>query len=211
MSSPRPLDEILVALQDRAKELDCLHRVVEILSRDHEPEESVLEQVVQTVPGGWQYPECCQVTLVLDHRSYTSPQFQETPWRQRAAIKVDDQVVGELNVYYTAEQPPADEGPFLREERQLINALAERIGLFIEQRRRAPAAPAGHTELRPLGLLPIRRQLVDQHGKQLGEDRGARGAAESRALRRLFDRVTLQNLREDVGADRLIGAGRPRS
>ena len=135
----RPLDEVLVALQDRAKELDCLYRVVELLGRDYEPRDQVLRQVVAAIPPGWQYPQSCQAQLVFDGQSFTSvPELQETSWRQRAAIQIQDRVTGELNVYYTVEQPPADEGPFLREERQLINALAERIGAFLEQRQSAP-------------------------------------------------------------------------
>jgi DNA-binding CsgD family transcriptional regulator len=36
--------------------------------------------------------------------------------------------VGEVTILYLEERPPADEGPFLREERALLDALAERIG-----------------------------------------------------------------------------------
>jgi hypothetical protein len=38
-------------------------------------------------------------------------------------------------VCYTEERPGADEGPFLKEERKLINTIADRIGLFLLQRR----------------------------------------------------------------------------
>ena len=36
--------------------------------------------------------------------------------------------VGEVAILYLEERPAADEGPFLREERALLDALAERIG-----------------------------------------------------------------------------------
>jgi len=36
--------------------------------------------------------------------------------------------VGEVTILYLEERPAADEGPFLREERALLDALAERIG-----------------------------------------------------------------------------------
>jgi len=35
--------------------------------------------------------------------------------------------VGEITILYLEERPPADEGPFLNEERALLRALAERI------------------------------------------------------------------------------------
>jgi DNA-binding CsgD family transcriptional regulator len=36
--------------------------------------------------------------------------------------------VGEVSIFYLEERPPEDEGPFLREERVLLDALAGRIG-----------------------------------------------------------------------------------
>jgi DNA-binding CsgD family transcriptional regulator len=35
--------------------------------------------------------------------------------------------VGEITILYLEERPPADEGPFLKEERALLDALAQRI------------------------------------------------------------------------------------
>jgi len=43
---------------------------------------------------------------------------------------VQDDLVGEVEVFYDADKPKADEGPFLKDERRLINAVAERLGLF---------------------------------------------------------------------------------
>ena len=36
--------------------------------------------------------------------------------------------MGEVEVFYLEERPPEDEGPFLREERLLLDAIAEQIG-----------------------------------------------------------------------------------
>jgi len=41
---------------------------------------------------------------------------------------------GTLEVYYLEEKPESDEGPFLKEERDLINAISDRIGTFIEHK-----------------------------------------------------------------------------
>jgi DNA-binding NarL/FixJ family response regulator len=37
------------------------------------------------------------------------------------------EAVGEITILYLEERPPSDEGPFLREERALLDALAQRI------------------------------------------------------------------------------------
>ena len=67
-------------------------------------------------------------------------------------------------------------------------------------------------KLAGIGRLALRRQLVDQYGQQLREDRGARGASDARALRRLLERRAAQDLPEHVRADRAVLSGTdPRS
>jgi len=41
---------------------------------------------------------------------------------------------GKLEVYYLAEKPESDEGPFLKEERNLVHVIAERTGHIIEHK-----------------------------------------------------------------------------
>jgi predicted nucleotidyltransferase len=53
--------------------------------------------------------------------------LKETPWVQSVDILLQDEVIGKISVYYTAERPTADEGPFLKEERRLINTIADRL------------------------------------------------------------------------------------
>ena len=143
-----PRNEVLYALQERAKELSCLYRVDEILSRPGQPVDEALRQVIQALPPGWQYPGVCQTKIALGAQVYEPRGFAETAWTQSAPIHVHGQSAGVLSVSYTAERPPSDEGPFLKEERRLIDTIAYRIGQFLEQHTprpasAAPAAPGG--------------------------------------------------------------------
>ena len=76
--------------------------------------------------------------------------FVETPWKQSAEIKVRRQVSGSLEVYYRQERPESDEGPFLREERNLINAIAERLGKILERREAESALERSEARFREL-------------------------------------------------------------
>lgn len=136
MTTPeKPIDEILDALKERAKELNCLYVVDELLSRLEDPIEDVMADLVRSLPDGWQYPDVCEAVVTVDGETYRSSEFSPTDWFQRAEVLVEHQKVGEVTAYYTSEKPAADEGPFLKEERRLIDAIAERIGVFILQRR----------------------------------------------------------------------------
>jgi len=48
---------------------------------------------------------------------------------------VDGAGVGAVEVFYLQAGPECDEGPFLKEERSLINAVAARMGSLIEIKR----------------------------------------------------------------------------
>ena len=61
--------------------------------------------------------------------------FEVTPWAQSAHIVVQDEIVGTIQVSYREQMPRSDEGPFLKEERKLLEAIAERIGSTVMQRR----------------------------------------------------------------------------
>ena len=50
-------------------------------------------------------------------------------------IEAQGEIAGQVEVYYTEAMPRADEGPFLAEERKLLDAIAERIGHFVSRRR----------------------------------------------------------------------------
>lgn len=128
-------DHLIDSLKERAKELNCLYRVDEILSRPHAPAVEVFKELVDALPPGWKYPESCRGMIRAEDEISIPETPVESPWRLAADIIVQGEKAGEVAVYYTEEKPRADEGPFLREERRLINAIAERIGLFLMQRR----------------------------------------------------------------------------
>jgi hypothetical protein len=46
---------------------------------------------------------------------------------QTTNLVIQDEVCGRIDVCYTEERPEADEGPFLKEERKLIDTIADRL------------------------------------------------------------------------------------
>ncbi|MEJ2048488.1 MAG: PEP/pyruvate-binding domain-containing protein, partial [Calditrichota bacterium] len=122
---------VLEALKERAKELNCLYSVEEILSKNNISLPEALQKIVNAIPPGWQYPDVCEAIIEYQGDIYRTSEFTETKWVQSADIKVQDKTVGSIKVFYTEERMPADEGPFLKEERRLINSIAERLGHYI--------------------------------------------------------------------------------
>ncbi len=122
------LDSLVDSLQQRAKELNCLYKIEEILRDPDKPLELICPKVIEAIPLGWQYPDKCQAKIVIEDKEYISPDFSETAWVQTTDIAVQDMVFGAISVYYTEEMPLEDDGPFLKEETRLIRTIAERLG-----------------------------------------------------------------------------------
>jgi len=133
-----PVDRLFRDLRERAKELACLYRVEEILGRDGGLDD-VGPAIVAALPPGWQFPEVCEARLTVGHRTYSSPGFATTPWILAVPIEAGGQGLGTIEVGYTEERPVADEGPFLREERKLLETLAGRVAGFVAEHEGFPA------------------------------------------------------------------------
>jgi len=123
-----PADRLIASLQERAKELNCLYEVEQILARLDLPVGDAFQQVVEVIPDGWQYPDICRALIEFGDEVYTNEGFRPTPWVQSSDILVQDAVVGRLSVWYAEERPTEDSGPFLKEEERLIRTIAERLG-----------------------------------------------------------------------------------
>ena len=123
-------------LQERAKELTLpLPGQRGLINTPQSSLDEIFRSVVQILPFGWQYPETCFARVTVDKVVYEP----RGPWQpagsSRPEIVVQGETVGEVEVFYRDERPASDEGPFLKEERKLIDTVAERLGHFLMQRR----------------------------------------------------------------------------
>jgi hypothetical protein len=124
------------ALMERAKELRCIYNVSAALSRRDEPPQAVFRWVLDAIPPAWQYPEEATARIEYLGRTHALPDFIDTPWRLRSPISVWRTPLGAIEVHYKQEKPPIWEGPFLREERELLDDIAHRIGEYLEWKQR---------------------------------------------------------------------------
>ncbi len=128
------LREIAHNLGERVKELNCLYGITRLVERGNPSLDTIMQGVVDLIPPAWQYPEVTCACIRLKDGQYRTAGFQTTQWKQAEDIIVNGANAGTLEVYYLKEMPPSDEGPFLKEERNLIHVIAERLGRIIEHR-----------------------------------------------------------------------------
>jgi len=129
-SEPSKLER---ALHERIKELNCLYGLAQLARESPESLDEVLERIVALLPPSWQYPEIACARIALDGKTYKSRGFRVTRWRQAAQVVLYNEPVGEVAVFYLEERPPLYEGPFLREERILLEAVAEHVAAMAKR------------------------------------------------------------------------------
>lgn len=120
--------KVEIALRERIKELNCLYGITRLTESGLDSLDEFLTRVCHILPPAWQYPEVTCARISFQEKTYRTQAFKVTKWRQAAQILVFGEPAGQVEVFYLRERPALYEGPFLREERALLDAVAEHIG-----------------------------------------------------------------------------------
>jgi len=171
------------ALGERVKELRCLYAISSLVEKHGSSLDKILSGIVEVLPPAWQYPEITCARIKVGNQVFVSERFQGTRWRQSSNIVVKDKKAGSLDVFYLEKRPDCGEGPFLKEERNLINSLAEHIGEIVERKLAEDALKETMTRNKALlNAIPdlifrVRKDgtvLDFKKGKTLGRDLSSR-------------------------------------
>lgn len=121
-------------LRERIKELECFYELSRLDSQYELTLEEFFKIFVQQLPTAWQYPEdCCALIRYKDYECRTRKD-QVSNWVQSAVIYEFGKAAGEVKVFYLKEKPKLDEGPFLKEERKLLESIARHLGAIAERK-----------------------------------------------------------------------------
>lgn len=130
LKDPREIERLMFERTERLKELSAINRTTELL-KEGKPLEETLQQLANELPAAWQYPEFTVCCISFGGKQYKSTGFTQSKWVQRQSFDVIDGRSGYIDIYYTREFIQLDEGPFLKEERQLITNLANAVAGYL--------------------------------------------------------------------------------
>ena len=129
------LKKIVAELTERNKELNCLYAIFRIIEQWDDPLEETLQRVVDSLPPAWQHPENTCAQIIFENQAFKTDNFTETTWRQKCGLLVKESPAGSVEIYLLEPGIGKDEVFFLKEEKQLLEAVTERLGKMIERRR----------------------------------------------------------------------------
>ncbi|MCP4674812.1 MAG: PAS domain-containing protein, partial [Deltaproteobacteria bacterium] len=155
-------------LSERVKELNCLYGISHLVEKPGITLQDIMQGTVDLMPSAWQYPEIACARIILDAQEYRTGDWEGTMWKQASDIVVGGEPIGVVKVGYCEKRPERDEGPFLKEERNLINAIAERLGRVVERIRADDALRESRERFRALAkVAPVGIFRTDVKGHYL--------------------------------------------
>lgn len=120
------------SLSERVKELNALYNVSQSITTER-PIGEVLQEVADFLPESWQYPGITSCRIGYKDQEYLSSNHKEGKDIQAAQLLVNGKKAGSIEIHYQENKPAEEEGPFLAEERTLINNLAAILSKYLEQ------------------------------------------------------------------------------
>jgi len=160
------------ALGERIKELNCLYEIKKIENEPRMSVDSFLKKTVNLLPPVWQYPEITCSRILFDGTEYLSDNFCEGPHKQSAEILVDNKKRGFIEIIYSENRPDQYEGPFLKEERNLLDTLAQELELIIERKQSEGEKLILQEQLRHADRLATLGQLAAGVAHEINEPVG---------------------------------------
>jgi two-component system, sensor histidine kinase and response regulator len=137
-------------LGERVKEINCMFGISKLIEQKETTPDKVFMESVKLIPLGWHYPDVTCARIKIGKQEFKTDNFRASKWKQSADITVSRKIVGTLEVCYLKKKPELDEGPFLNEERGLINSLADRISQYFEKHQAEQALREGEARYKAL-------------------------------------------------------------
>lgn len=120
-------------LSERVKELHCLYEISKLVEKPGISPNEILQGTVNLIPSSLQYPEITCAKIIMGEKEFRTKNYKPTKWKMTRDILLHGKRIGEMRVGYLKKMPEMDEGPFLKEEKNLLSAIAERLGRIIQR------------------------------------------------------------------------------
>jgi two-component system, NtrC family, sensor kinase len=158
-----------VALGERIKELTCLYRMALLAEEPGTSLEDLLRGVAELLPDACLYPAEASARIDLDGVQYEDGPRAVAGESLKAEITVLGACRGFVELEYGQPKPRLDYGPFLREEKSLLDTVAREIALLVERKQREAESHTLEEQLHHADRLATIGELAAGFAHELNE------------------------------------------
>jgi PAS domain S-box-containing protein len=121
-----------LALDKRVKELRCLYDIASITGTTDTTLREKFSEIAGILPKAFQHPDIAFAQITLNGENFKTGNYRRTEQKIAADIIVMGSRVGTVEVGYSKSPPVIENGMFSKEEKLLLDAVAERLGAIAE-------------------------------------------------------------------------------
>jgi len=155
-------------LGERITNMTALHQTARLLQKEEPINEKLLSEFVELLPSAWQHPEVCEARIAYSGLMATTRNWRSSPWMQTAEFTSSGGGQGSIAIAYQQQRPPAADGLFLAEERELIQSLADLLQQNLERKETEDKLRATSEQLR--ALMASLRSAKEEEGLRIARE-----------------------------------------
>jgi PAS domain S-box-containing protein len=129
---------LLRSNEERVKELSLLHDVARFFQTDRPLNGDFLKELAALIPAAWRYPEVCAARIEYGGLEGASHNWRDGQWKQAQDFVCGTQQ-GRIEVVYLEKRWIEADGPFLMEERTVLESFAEMLAVYVNRQETALA------------------------------------------------------------------------
>ena len=154
ITSQKRLERVRDKLYDdkikRVKELNFLYGLAKISGSIETPLEEIFNRLMESIPAAFQNPASISARIIHGGGEYRSERFRKTRVELVAPIRAFGAEEGRVEIYRRGRARAGSDPSFPAEDRDMVNAVAERLGVIIERKRSHEELIHSREELRGL-------------------------------------------------------------
>lgn len=127
----KALDKLIISLDERVKELNCLFEIEELLHKPDLSIEDILSNSTKIIKNAMRFSDICYVEIVYRNSKYKTGKMVKAPFKIKKDIIIQDRSVGWIKVLYYEQRWDDSSEAFLPEEIKTVESIAVRLSHYI--------------------------------------------------------------------------------
>lgn len=129
------LQQLTLQLQIKIRQLECLYQVSKLTKDCYQAYHEITPKILTIIRNAFQYPKKTGVEIQIENQKFSTANFSQSHWTTSAEIISKGEKIGQIQVSYQKDFLKTKDSPFLVEEVNLLNNLANELAKFIERRK----------------------------------------------------------------------------